>query len=242
MVKGMPEKTKRNHGRKRPILTILRQASSTPGRAGQFLNDRGFALDIRRPALGDPLPETLDEHAGVISFGGPMSANDPEIKREIDWLPVPLAEKRPYLGICLGAQTLVKSLGGKIAAADGEITEIGWYPIKATDEGERVLPDWPGMVYHFHREGFELPKGAILLAEGDAYRNQAFRYGEKAWGVQFHPELTLAMQIRWVRKGSHRFSLPNAQKGRDHLKGRLLYDTAVRKWFNKFLDVVFTEA
>lgn len=239
----MSEEITKNRSRKRPVLVILRQESSTPGRAGALLRRKGFDLDIRRPSLGDTLPETLDGHAGVISFGGPMSANDPDshIKREIDWLSVPLAENRPYLGICLGAQMLVKNLGGSVAAGEGEITEIGWYPLKATDAGERILPKWPKMVYHFHREGFDLPKDAILLAEGDAYRNQAFKYGEKAWGIQFHPELTLAMMRRWVDRGSYRFSMPNAQQGPEHLNGRLLYDKPLRAWFNSFLDTVFTE-
>lgn len=231
-------------GSKRPILAILRQEASTPGRAGQLLRDKGFALDIRRPVRGDPLPDTLDGHAGVIAFGGPMSANDGDahIRREIEWLSVPLAENRPYLGICLGAQMLAKNLGCTVKAAEGNVTEIGWYPLKPTAEGQRIMPKWPGMVYHFHMEGFELPKGAVLLAEGDAYRNQAFRYGENAWGIQYHPELTLAMQRRWAEKGAHRFHLPNAQQGDQHLRGRVLHDRELKAWFNGFLNRVFTEA
>ncbi len=239
----MTQKKSRILGRKRPILAILRQEASTPGRAGRLLRDKGFDLDIRRPSMGDALPDTLDGHAGVIAFGGPMSANDQDehIKREIEWLSVPLKENRPYLGICLGAQMLAKNLGCSVKAAEGNITEIGWYPIKATAEGQDVMPNWPGMVYHFHMEGFELPKGAVLLAEGEAYRNQAYKYGEKAWGIQFHPELTLAMQRRWAVKGAHRFHLPNAQQGPEHLRGRELHDRELRAWFNGFLNRVFTE-
>jgi hypothetical protein len=100
-------------------------------------------------------------------FGGPMSANDPDefVKRETDWLAVPLKEDKPYLGICLGAQMLVNHLGGKVFGRDDGLVEIGWYPIEATPEGEAVM-DWPDMVYHFHREGFDLPSGATLLATG----------------------------------------------------------------------------
>ena len=60
------------------ILIIVHQETSTPGRIGMMLRAMGFALDIRRPCLGDPLPETMDQHAGAVVFGGPMSANDPE--------------------------------------------------------------------------------------------------------------------------------------------------------------------
>lgn len=229
--------------RRRPILVILRQEASTPGRAGRFLQSKGFDLDIRRPALGDDLPDTLAEHAGVISFGGPASANDSDsfIRREIDWLSVPLRENRPYLGICLGAQTLVKALGGSVGPAEGNLTEIGWYPIRTTHAGRETVGEWPEMVYQFHREGFELPSAAVLLAEGDVYPNQAFRYGDNAYGIQFHPELTFAMMSRWVVRGAHNFHLPNAQPGRAHLDGRLLYDGALREWFIRFLDAAFAE-
>ncbi len=76
-------------------------------------------LDIRRPVpRRQPCRRTLEGHAGAVVFGGPMSANDPDdfVKAEIDWLDVPLKEKRPFLGICLGAQMLVRHLGGKVAA------------------------------------------------------------------------------------------------------------------------------
>ncbi|MEM6762503.1 MAG: GMP synthase, partial [Pseudomonadota bacterium] len=100
-----------------PILIVLHQASSTPGRVGQMLIERGYRLDIRRPALGDTLPHTTRDHAGVVIFGGPQSANDTDafIKREIDFVDVPLREETPFLGICLGAQMLAKSIGGRVA-------------------------------------------------------------------------------------------------------------------------------
>lgn len=98
------------------------------------------------------------------------------------------------------------------------------------------------MVYQFHREGFDLPSGATLLARGtNAYPNQAFRYGENAWGIQFHAELTLMMMQRWVVRGAHRFVLPGAQQGRDHLEGRMRYDAPLRAWLWRFLDCVFRE-
>ena len=100
-----------------PVLIVLHQETSTPGRVGNALRALGHRLDIRRPRFGDPLPETLDGHAGAVIFGGPMSANDPDdfVRREIDWIAVPLREQRPLLGICLGAQMLAIQLGAKVA-------------------------------------------------------------------------------------------------------------------------------
>lgn len=225
---------------KKPILIILHQERSSAGRVGHILEQMGFRLDIRRPALGDDLPPTLAAHSGTIVFGGPMSANDEEefVRREIDWLSVPLKENKPYLGICLGAQMLARNLGGAVAPHHEGMTEIGWYPLKATEAG-KALMEWPAMVYHFHREGFDLPRGAELLATGDTYPNQAFRYGENAWGIQFHGELTRAMMHRWVVHGAHRFVLPGAQMGKAHLDGRMLHDHPLRTWMEKFLDLIF---
>lgn len=222
------------------VLIVLHQERSSPGRVGQMLHDHGFDLDIRRPPLGEELPETLDEHAGVVIFGGPMSANDTDefVRRETDWLSVPLREDKPFLGICLGAQMLVNHLGGRVAGHHEGQVEIGWYPLKPTEEG-RSLMHWPEMVYQFHREGFTLPEGATLLATAETYPNQAFRYGRNAWGIQFHAELTRAMMQRWVVRGAHRFDLPGAQPGRDHLGGRLIWDMHLKRWLDEFLAVVF---
>jgi GMP synthase (glutamine-hydrolysing) len=225
---------------RQPILIVLHQERSSPGRVGQMLLDKGYALDIRRPVLGDPLPDTLAHHAGAVIFGGPMSANDPDdfVKAEIDWISVPLRENKPYLGICLGAQMMVKNLGGRVAAEGNGLTEIGWYPLRATEHG-RLLMHWPKMVYHFHREGFDVPRGVQLLAEGDAYPHQAIRYGDNAWGVQFHAELTRAMMHSWVVRGASRFVMPNAQQGREHLEGRMIFDAPLKAWLSDFLDMVF---
>ncbi len=220
------------------ILIVLHQQNSTPGRVGMMLNERGFALDIRRPPLGHPLPDTLEHHAGAIIFGGPMSANDDEeyVHREIDWISVPLKENKPFFGICLGAQMMVRHLGGVVAPNENEFAEIGYYPLRPTEAG-RALMEWPEMIYQWHREGFSLPEGATLLATNDEYPNQAIRYGENAFGVQFHAELTTWMMNRWTTFGAYRFNLNGAQDRDQHFAGRGLYDGAVKKWLVDFLDL-----
>ncbi|MEM8551563.1 MAG: glutamine amidotransferase [Pseudomonadota bacterium] len=223
--------------RGKPVLIVLHQATSTPGRVGQVLRSRGFRLDIRRPALGDNLPATTRNHAGVVIFGGPQSANDPDafIKREIDFIDVPLRESTPFLGICLGAQMLAKAVGGHVAPHHGGQVEIGYYDLHPTRDG-KALMEWPGKVYQWHREGFHTPKGTPLLATGQDYE-QAFRIGENAYGIQFHPEITLAMLYRWTTRGHERMALPGARKRADHFKGRALYDGAVKSWLGRFLSL-----
>jgi GMP synthase (glutamine-hydrolysing) len=219
------------------ILIILHSETSSPGRVGIMLKEKGLRLDIRRPCLGDTLPETLAEHEGAAIFGGPMSANDCDafIRAETDWIAVPLKEKKPFLGICLGAQMLARHLGGKVGPHDEGFVEIGYYPLQPTATG-RELGEWPGQVYHWHREGFTLTTGCELLATGATFANQAFRYDGAAYGLQFHPEVTRLMMHRWSVKGAHRFTLKGAQHGADHLQGQILYDAPVRQWLWGFLD------
>jgi GMP synthase (glutamine-hydrolysing) len=220
-----------------PVLIVLHQENSTPGRVGHTLQGRGYPLDIRRPRYGDPLPETMAEHAGAVIFGGPMSANDTHgfIRREIDWLAVPLKEKRPFLGICLGAQMLAHHLGSRVFPhADGH-AEIGYYPIRPTDIGLTVCDPWPEQVYQWHREGFDLPLGGELLAEGDAFPVQAFRMGS-AYALQFHPDVTHATMCRWTTRGHDRMSMPGAKPRAAHFADRAVYDPAGRAWLAAFLN------
>src|ERR1051325_9547975 len=132
-----------------PVLIVLHQEHSTPGRVGHALKSRGYPLDIRRPRFDDPLPETLADHAGAIVFGGPQSANDnePFIRREIDWIGVPLEEKKPFLGICLGAQMLAHHRGTRVDVHPEGQVERGYYPIRATPPGLAVCPLCSAHVY-----------------------------------------------------------------------------------------------
>jgi GMP synthase (glutamine-hydrolysing) len=227
----------RNAPRKLPVLIVLHQEHSTPGRVGQRIEARGHRLDIRRPRFGDPLPPTLADHAGAIVFGGPMSANDDEdfVRREIDWLAVPLAEQAPFLGICLGAQMLARHLGARVGRREDGLVEIGYYPLHPTSAGSELCL-WPEKVYQWHGEGFEIPAGAELLATSELFPNQAFRYGSSAFAFQFHIELTLAMMHRWTTRGAERFGQPGAQPRHHHLEGRALYDAQSSAFLDAFLD------
>lgn len=226
----------------RPVLMLLHQEQSTCGRVGRLLMERGYVLDIRRPRFGDPLPTTLTGHAGLVIFGGPMSANDEEdwLRAEIGLIGVALREQTPFLGLCLGAQMMVRELGGRVFEhADGR-AEIGYYPLRATtaghDDASRIGAEWPDHVYQWHREGFDCPAGAELLAEGDDFPVQALRVGERAYGLQFHPEVTLAMIHRWTTRAHERMGLPGAQPRALHIEGRFRFDAAVERWLNAFLD------
>lgn len=221
-----------------PCLIVLHREDSTPGRIGQALAMRGVPLDIRRPRYGDPLPATLAEHSAAVIFGGPMSANDGDeyVRREIDWVAVPLKEAKPFLGICLGAQMLAHQLGGRVYAHPMGYAEVGYYPIRPTALGRRICEPWPDSVYQWHREGFDLPQGAELIAEGDTFPVQAFRYDGTAFALQFHPDVTYAAICLWTTRGHDRTLLPGAKPRAEHFADRAVHDYAGRAWLAGFLD------
>jgi len=218
------------------ILIIVHRRESQPGAVGQWLTANGYSLDIRCHRFGDPLPQTLADHAGAIVFGGPMSANDPDdyIRSEIDWLAVPLRENKPYFGICLGAQMLAKQLGAEVTPHPDNLIEAGYYPMVPSEDGA-VLMRWPDTVYQWHSEGFSLPKGAKRLATNANFENQAMQYGARAFGVQFHPEMTLAMIHRWTTSAGHRLVAPGARPRREHIIGHHMHGARQRVWLDGFL-------
>ncbi|HSI93571.1 MAG TPA: type 1 glutamine amidotransferase [Jiangellaceae bacterium] len=165
----------------------------------------GTALGIVRPYAGDPIPERA-EH-GLIVLGGQMSAYDDGVA---PWLPVvrrllatAVAERVPTLGICLGAQLLAVACGGRVDVAappgrESGVVDARHRPEAAADELLAGLPDpFPGPSMHADAV-VELPAGATWLASSAMYPHQAFRVGRAAWGVQFHPEVSLPTFRSWA--------------------------------------------
>lgn len=220
------------------ILVILHQESSSAARVGRILQNQGYLLDERRPSCGDPLPTNLAGYTGVVIFGGPMSANDDfdYIRRETDFVGLALKEEKPLLGICLGAQLIARHLGERVGPHPQGRAEIGYYPIDPTPEGDKLCPmPCPRTVYQWHREGFDLPKGARLLARGgEDFPIQAFAYGS-AVALQFHPEVSYSTICRWTTRAGERMMCAGAQPLDHHFDGWFLYDRAIAQWTHTFL-------
>jgi GMP synthase (glutamine-hydrolysing) len=232
---AFPDRTTTAGPAKLPVLLILHQQHSNPGHVGQWFRRNGYALDIRRHFAGDPLPPTLAGHSGAVIFGGPQSANDnlAFIRDEVDWIRVPLREKKPFLGICLGAQMLAHHLGARVDHCRRGSVEIGYHPIRSTEAGRAFA--FPSRVYQWHREGFDLPRGCTLLATSDgAYPNQAMQHGA-AVGVQFHPEITFAQVNRWSGSNPVRLLLRGARPRREQIDTHLMEAPKVHGWLDRFL-------
>jgi len=220
------------------FLMVVHQEHSSTGRVGERLQARGYALDVRCPMIGHVLPHDLDRYAGVVMFGGPMSANDehlPGIRAELDWLPNVLQAGLPYLGICLGAQMMARALGATVAPHPEGHAEIGYYPVAPTPTGQHFFQD-ALHVYQWHREGFQVPASAALLARGETFENQAYRYGDQVYGIQFHPEVTLDIIERWLVNGAERLSMQGAQQAELHRQGHRHFDADLGAWLERFLN------
>ena len=221
-------------------LFILHQKTSEAGDIANKLKIRGFNFEIRRPSLGDSLPTNLNNYSAIVVFGGPMSANDNDefIKKEIDWIGQVLQSEVPFLGICLGAQILVKYLGCKVEKNPKEISEIGFYKIQPTENGIKMFQS-QDVFYQFHTEGFDLPSGCELLAKGDIFTNQAFRY-KNCYGLQFHPEVNIYLHLKWLFlvliKKPHILFKNGAQNIFYQLWLRIKYNSSISRWLDNFLD------
>ncbi len=163
------------------------------------LSARAFKLTYLL-AGRDDLAVGLGDPDLFISLGGPISVNDendyPFLRDELGFLEKRLRADRPCLGICLGAQLMSKALGGKVRAMERK--EIGWAPLQVVHEASPLSAlGMRSTVLHWHGEEFSIPAGATLLASSALCQNQAFSWGKRGLGLQFHPEVTSAGLELW---------------------------------------------
>ena len=221
-------------------LLIVHQRRSLPGDIGIKLLKRGYALDTRTPSIGDSLPKKLDDYNIIIIFGGPMSVNDEKdfIKYEIEWLKIVIKSGKPFLGICLGAQMLVKCLGGEVIKNKEELAEVGFYNIFPTNNGKKIFKKQQ-IFFQWHNEGFNLPKDSELLATGDRFYNQAFKY-KNCYALQFHPEVNFYLHLRWLffilLTNPKKLMVKGAQNIFYQLLMRIRHNKNISNWLDNFID------
>ncbi len=186
-----------------PWTVIQHVAYEGPGSIATAVRDAGAQLRTVRVDRGEavPQPEEVSDMAGLVVMGGPMGVHD-----ELGWLEDERVLMRaaveaglPVLGVCLGAQQLAAALGAPVVSGPAPELGVGEVHLRAAALDDPVFSPVPTPLpcVHWHGDTFGLPDGAVLLAGNDAYENQAFRVGERAYGLQFHVEVTAALVGHW---------------------------------------------
>ena len=165
-----------------------------------------------------PLGEAPDEpgaYDAIMVFGGAMHPDQDEshpwLAREAAFLREALDGGVPLLGVCLGAQLLARAAGAWVGPA--RRSEVGWLGVELTEAGrtDPVLSSLPAGVaaFQWHHYTYAVPEHGVELARSPA-ATQAFRIGERAWGIQFHAEVTRAMIESWVAEDPSELPMPAA--------------------------------
>jgi GMP synthase (glutamine-hydrolysing) len=197
------------------VLSIVHEPGATGG-GGIFeraVPQRGHRLDRWVAAGGDAPPGEPSEWDAIMVFGGAMhpdqDAEHPWLGDEASFLETALADGVPLLGVCLGAQLIARSAGAAVGPAAGP--EVGWHDVELGDDGGRdavlgVLPGrFPAFQWHYYT--FELPANAVQLASS-AVARQAYRLGDRVWGIQFHAEVDRRMLDHWLEAGKAELPKP----------------------------------
>lgn len=174
------------------------------GHAGAVLRDAGIELLERDLLRGEPLPE-LDSVDGIVSYGGDQSVTEveryPYLMAEAQLMREAVERGVPVFGICLGGQLLAHALGGEVRAMSARTVEwsaVEPLPAAAGDAAFGALPE-EARALNWNEDCFEPPADGVELLARSGEGCQAFRFGELAWGVQFHPEATPEIVEDWYR-------------------------------------------
>jgi GMP synthase-like glutamine amidotransferase len=190
-------------GAGKPWVVLQHVSHEGPGAIGTAVADAGADLSVVRLDRGERVPGggAVADMTGLVVMGGPMGVHD-----DVSWLEAERALVRcaveaelPVLGVCLGAQQLAAAVGGIVTK--GPVPECGVGEVHLTNEAIRdplfgPAPS-PLPCVHWHGDTFSLPEGAVRLAGNEAYENQAFRFGRRAYGLQFHVEVTGSLVAHW---------------------------------------------
>ncbi len=233
------------------LLVFQHVAAEPLGTLDPLIRARGHRIRFVNFERDPQAQPEVDRYRGLVVLGGPMNVEDREhrahLLTELRAIERALRLGRPVFGICLGAQLLAHVLGAPVRRHVQP--EIGWYSLQTTEAGRNDAVFAPlgdtHPVFQWHSYTFDLPAGAEQLARTQSCEQQAFRYGESAYGVQFHPEVDQALIERWLANTAYRNEIACA--GLPHDVDAIRAQTALHAdplreraepLFNRFLDLV----
>ncbi len=188
----------------RRILVFQHVAHEILGTLDPMMREAGFRVRYQNFSReADACPD-IGRYHGLVILGGPMNCDDtarhPHLGVEADAIRSAIDKGLPVLGICLGAQLIARALGARVTC--NPVKEIGWYDLTATPAGagDPLFRHFTATekIFQWHGDTFDIPAGAAHLAASGACANQAFRYGENVYGLQFHLEVDEPLINRWL--------------------------------------------
>lgn len=233
------------------LLVFQHVAAEPLGTLDPLIRRRGHRIRFINFERDPSALPCVDRYRGLVVLGGPMNVEDqahrPHLTVEMRAIEQALHQGKPVLGICLGAQLLAHVLGAPVRRH--ERPEIGWYDLSLTEQGaaDPVLgPLGPAAtVFQWHGRSFGLPNGAVHLARTESCEQQAFRWGDSAYGLQFHPEVDAPLVRRWLANPAYarelrEAGLPHDAATIEHRTAELARDIQARSepLFERFLDLV----
>jgi GMP synthase (glutamine-hydrolysing) len=234
------------------VLSIVHQPDAGPGVFADAVARRGWEVQEWPISDGGPPPGPVEDFQAVMVFGGAVNADQeavhPWLREEKQLLAALLARRTPLLGVCLGAQMLAEAAGAPARRAPEP--EIGWVEVEITGAGASdpvIGPLAPRLsAFEWHSYEFPLPAGAVALARSPTCL-QAFRLGERAWGLQFHAEVSAADARHWIE--DYQSDADAVRIGLDPDALRAETDRAIEGWnavgrglCERFLDVARAQA
>ncbi len=232
---------------RKEFLIIKNITREGPGLIEEALKEGGIAYDVVDLEMNERVPP-IEGYSALIVLGGPDSANDrsEKMRSEVALVEHCLELGKPYLGICLGMQVLVKASGGRVLKSD--VKEVGFrdengepHEITLTEKGVSD-PLFDGLgeriaAFQLHGETVELASGMDLLGTGKRCRNQAVRTGQNAYGLQFHFEVTRDMLELWLREDIDLSLLKRERVLEDFARIRRDYELAGLRIAKNFIDL-----
>jgi GMP synthase (glutamine-hydrolysing) len=178
------------------IWVLQHHPTENLGAIADALEEAALAWQYVRIFDGMPVPKDMTGAGGLIVMGGPESVYQldryPYLRDEMRLIESALQQNKPFLGVCLGSQLLAATLGATVKRS--EHREIGWYPVRLAEaaQNDRLMNGLPAefVAAHWHGDVYDLPSGAMLLASSEKTPIQAFRFGDNAYGLLFHSEIS----------------------------------------------------
>ena len=219
-----------------------------PDTFGEYFSRRGFDVQVIDLHDRGVLPRDLKRVEAVISLGGPMNVYEEEkfpfLREENSFVEKIISEKVPFMGVCLGSQSLAKACGARVGRSPEK--EIGFSEVRLSQDGRSDILfeglDETLNVFQWHEDMVELPGGATLLAASPQCPHQAFKVGPCAYGLQFHVEVTEPTIEQWIQAYFAQDDDAQVRKGRqilaDYRRSKETFDHMAGRLYGNFMKIM----